>query len=149
MSFFSAQYIWSQHSRLHFVHANSMKNTYCNEMPFVVFFIPLSTLLSLMSQMDLRHNLRAFASISRVNFSHLKMGSNAVWHFVWLWSNGKIAKQRHYHFKGRSAPLVWKLRKLTTVSVTDVVNSPRGRFPRIGTFVFNTFLLCVSRHICV
>ena len=82
MSFFSAQYIWSQHSRLHFVHANSMKNTYCNEMPFVVFFIPLSTLLSLMSQMDLRHNLRAFASISRVNFSHLKMGSNAVWHFV-------------------------------------------------------------------
>ena len=84
-----------------------------------------------------------------MQFSHVKMGSNAVWHFVWLWSNGKIAKHRHYHFKGRSAPLVWKLRKLTTVSVTDVVNSPRGRFPRIGTFAFNTFLLCVSRHICV
>ena len=63
--------------------------------------------------------------------------------------SSKIAKHNHYHFKGRSAPLVWKLRKLTTVSVTNVVNSPRGRFPRKGTFVFNTFLLCVSRHICV
>ena len=72
------------------------------------------------------------------------MGSNAVWHFVWLWSSGKIAKHHHYHFKGRSAPLVWKLRKLTTVSVTDVVNSPRGRFPRISTFVSNIFHLCVK-----
>ena len=50
--------------------------------------------------------------------------------------SGKIAKHHHYHFKGRSAPLVWKLRKLTTVSVTDVVNSPRGRFPRISTSVY-------------
>ena len=65
--------------------------------------------------------------------------------------SGKIAKHHHYHFKGRSAPLVWKLRKLTTVSVTDVVNSPRGRFPRISTFVFNVVYRQTGLifHLCV
>ena len=114
---------------------------YILSMPFVVFFNRgvFVFIWRILLQMDFRHNLRVFC----MQFSHVKMGSNAVWLFVWLWNSCKIAKHRHYHFKCRSAPLVWKLRKLTTVSVTDVVNSPRGRFPRISTFVFNIFHLCV------
>ena len=60
---------------------------YILSMHFVVFFNrgAFVFIWRILLQMDFRHNLRVFC----MQFSHVKMGSNAVWHYFWLWWSSK------------------------------------------------------------